>query len=161
MADIDWTEGPFSGGTPISDGRCRVFLDGKNTGQNANCAISVCNTRGDGQDAYLNVVSGPTYYRTIKESCEPKDSGGRAPGPAAVEAGTDQYVQAGATPENYARRYTIRGTILSAKPELRVESMTIEEMEEFWERARNDTIRLLGPTVQKRVSIQSIFGLLK
>jgi hypothetical protein len=39
--------------------------------------------------------------------------------------------------------------------------MTIEEMEEFWERARNDTIRLLGPTIQKRVSIQPIFGLLK
>jgi hypothetical protein len=154
VAAVDWSEAPHSDGTPIADGGCLVFTDPGQTGQAGNCAISVCNTRGDGQDTYLNVVSGRAYYSTIKSFCEPNGAGGRAPGAA---AGANQYIQAGATPDNYARRLRVRSASRSAKPQLRVESMTMEEMEDFWERARNATARLEEPTIQKRVSIQSIF----
>jgi hypothetical protein len=147
---VNWREAPHNGGSPIPDGNCIVFTDPSQTGQAANCAISVCNTRGDGQDTYLNVVTGPTHYERVKEYCKPDESGGRSPGSA---AGSNHYIAASATPENYARRRTIRSVSRSTKSQLRVESMTMEEMEDFWERARNATARLEEPTVQTRVSI--------
>lgn len=107
----------------------------------------------------MNVISGPTYYRLIKQWCEPQGSGGRAPGPAQIEAGSNQYVEAGAVPASFARRSSIRTTTRSAKPQLRVDSKTIEEMEVFWETVRNETIqRQSEPTIQKRVSVQSILA---
>ncbi|KAI4918083.1 hypothetical protein J4E90_002463 [Alternaria incomplexa] len=163
IANIDWTESPYNGGRPIRDGACNIFSDPTfSDGQDANCVIAVCNTRGDGQDSYLNVISGPTYYRLIKQWCEPQGSGGRAPGPAQIEAGSNQYVEAGAVPASFARRSSIRTTTRSAKPQLRVDSKTIEEMEVFWETVRNETIqRHSAPTIQKRQEEVLVLGLSK
>lgn len=67
VADVDWNESPFKSGTPIPDDLCAIFIDPiYMEGQDANCIIAVCNTRGDGQDTYLNVVSGPTFCGIIK-----------------------------------------------------------------------------------------------
>ncbi|KAF1829316.1 hypothetical protein BDW02DRAFT_612135 [Decorospora gaudefroyi] len=116
-------------------GQCAVFTDGKR----GNCAISVCNVRGDGADAYLNVMSGEAHYTLLKRNCKPAEAGGRAPGSA---SGYRYYLKATATPDNFATSGTIRDGSRSTNPQLRVDLMIMEEMEDFWERARNAIARL-------------------